>query len=1017
MIFRFLLFFLFFSNQIFAQISLEEKAILIKFYNQTNGGNWKKSWDLNASPLSWEGVKIDTINKKVMALELPNNNLNGILPAELLNLSALKTLNLSGNNIFGNISNAFAPNLEVLDLSNNQFSSLPTFISLPQAIRISLANNQFSGQIPSVWNSPFLLDLSLANNRFSGDLPSVLLSFPRLQSLNLANNQFTGTIEILYNLTNLLVLQVQNNQFFSQLKSGISNWQNLRILNLSHNLFFDFLPIEIGSFPFLQELDLSYNKFIFILPNEMSQLSSLQKLDLSHNFFEGPFRASLATLSNLSYINLSFNKFNSEIPSLASLGKLSYFNISNNLFFGSFGSSFGVLQNLTYFDASSNQFSSNISSEIGALKNLVYLNLSNNDFRGIIPKEIGNLSFLQELHLENNAFQGDLPENMANLTALKNLFLQNNRFSGLPNLSKLRLNVLKTEKNALTFEDLEPNYNIATQFSYVPQDSLKIISVCRLNLNTGGTKNRYQWFKDNILLPNSNQNFWNVTEKGNYKAVVTNPFLPDLTLISPIIFQEEVQPVFSLGADQTFDCGKFSYKIDAGNVGDKYFWSTGDSTQSITVSAGGRYILTVKKGICLISDTINIIYRGISDNIISGTQTVCSGGNVQNLTGKLSVSNLIPTFVWQASNDQKNWISVSNQENLTPTNVGQITYYRRIVNNQVCKSDTSNILTVKISNIQTQIQKNDVSCFGKKDGEIALIPAGGVPPYQIRWERNFVGNEVKNLDSGLYKVQITDQIACVQNLQIRISEPPLLMMSATVKQASCSDISDGGAIQTKVLGGTPPYTYFWNNGAKTPNLDNIPAQNTPYVLIIRDANRCEIQYSSKIDRSRTENTFFRYEYDNYCASENPPKPQILGVKNGVFSASPEGLQINSQTGEIDINKSQKGNYLVEYRVNSCSFSVFYMNINGSCAENLPNTITPNNDNVNDTWQADLLTRYANANVKIFNVWGQLIFESQGYTKAWNATFQDQELPMGTYYYLIDLKNGSAAFSGFISIIR
>ncbi|MFC0514155.1 gliding motility-associated C-terminal domain-containing protein [Mucilaginibacter angelicae] len=82
---------------------------------------------------------------------------------------------------------------------------------------------------------------------------------------------------------------------------------------------------------------------------------------------------------------------------------------------------------------------------------------------------------------------------------------------------------------------------------------------------------------------------------------------------------------------------------------------------------------------------------------------------------------------------------------------------------------------------------------------------------------------------------------------------------------------------------------------------------------------------------------------------------------------------------------------------------------------IPNTFTPNGDGVNDTWQIDALGAYDNATTQVFNRYGAIVYSAKGYTKAWDGTYNGKRLPPGTYYYKIDLKNGTV-YSGWVQII-
>lgn len=84
---------------------------------------------------------------------------------------------------------------------------------------------------------------------------------------------------------------------------------------------------------------------------------------------------------------------------------------------------------------------------------------------------------------------------------------------------------------------------------------------------------------------------------------------------------------------------------------------------------------------------------------------------------------------------------------------------------------------------------------------------------------------------------------------------------------------------------------------------------------------------------------------------------------------------------------------------------------------IPNAFTPNADGYNDVWNIRYLESYANATVEIFNRYGQQLFYSMGYATPWDGRSKGQELPMGTYYYIINPGNGRKAMSGAVTIIK
>lgn len=83
---------------------------------------------------------------------------------------------------------------------------------------------------------------------------------------------------------------------------------------------------------------------------------------------------------------------------------------------------------------------------------------------------------------------------------------------------------------------------------------------------------------------------------------------------------------------------------------------------------------------------------------------------------------------------------------------------------------------------------------------------------------------------------------------------------------------------------------------------------------------------------------------------------------------------------------------------------------------IPNVFTPNGDGKNERWEIKNLENYPSCTVDIFNRYGQLVFHTVGY-KPWDGKYNGKEVPAGTYYYIIDPKNGRKKIAGFVDIIR
>ncbi|MBI5857382.1 MAG: PKD domain-containing protein [Sphingobacteriales bacterium] len=84
---------------------------------------------------------------------------------------------------------------------------------------------------------------------------------------------------------------------------------------------------------------------------------------------------------------------------------------------------------------------------------------------------------------------------------------------------------------------------------------------------------------------------------------------------------------------------------------------------------------------------------------------------------------------------------------------------------------------------------------------------------------------------------------------------------------------------------------------------------------------------------------------------------------------------------------------------------------------IPNIFSPNGDGVHDKWVIDYLESYPGCTVDIYNRYGQHIYHSEGYANPWDGTISGKPVPIGTYYYIVNPKNGRKIMSGYVDVIR
>ena len=142
----------FFVNRSQSQINVNDSIALVSIYNTTNGPNWYHHDNWLTGPVSsWYGI--NTFNtRRVILIDLSNNNLSGYLSMDFSGLDSLTNLFLINNNLTGSIPNNISTFLRLngLALSRNHLTSPITLSlgSLPNLYYIVISDNDFTGTFP-----------------------------------------------------------------------------------------------------------------------------------------------------------------------------------------------------------------------------------------------------------------------------------------------------------------------------------------------------------------------------------------------------------------------------------------------------------------------------------------------------------------------------------------------------------------------------------------------------------------------------------------------------------------------------------------------------------------------------------------------------------------------------------------------------------------------------------------------------------------------------------------------------
>ncbi|PWA68704.1 protein kinase-like domain-containing protein [Artemisia annua] len=404
------------------------------------------SWNHSFHFCDWSGISCGKRHKRVTALRLYSQGLEGSLSPHVGNLSFLRELSLWNNSFQNTIPHELGhlSRLRILYLDHNKFSGvIPTNLSgCSNLEELWLAQNKLAGSIPKEMSLlSKLTHLVIYNNKLTGGIPPFLGNISSMESFSATGNPLGGSIPDTLGLWKSLTEFASGEcNLYGSIPHSIFNLSLLVKFSLPGNHLTGSLPSEFGNhLPNLELLQLRNNELTGVLPASISNCSKLGYLEMSYNNFSGKLTINFSKLRDINVIRLHYNNFHGRgaaddmrfIDSLKNCTKLVDLSLTNCNLIGVLPISIGNLSDqLSLLTLAENQLFGILPSSIGSLVGLTTLRLGLNRFKGKIPTTIGNLQKLQFLDLSGNQFSGPIPETIGNLSLLNKLFLYSNKLEG-----------------------------------------------------------------------------------------------------------------------------------------------------------------------------------------------------------------------------------------------------------------------------------------------------------------------------------------------------------------------------------------------------------------------------------------------------------------------------------------------------------------------------------------------------------------------------------------------------------
>src|ERR1035437_1402390 len=377
-----------------------------------------------------------------------------------------------------------------------------------------------------------------------------------------------------------------------------------------------------------------------------------------------------------------------------------------------------------------------------------------------------------------------------------------------------------------------------------------------------------------------------------------------------------------------------------------------------------------------------------------GNTTLCSGGSV---TLTASVTNGLGPFsyLWSPGGQTTSAITVS------PTVTTTYTVGVSALNG--CSAGI-NTIVVTVNPVLTVDLGNDTVIVICVDDSL-LLDAGVTGAY-YSWSTGATTQTIFVTTTGVYYVDVTNGIGCSASDTIKVVVYGTIHLDPGPDTTVCGCI----LLDAYVSGAT---SYQWCSGGTYPS-KNVCITGVYCVTVSNGV--CLVSDTIRI-------------------TVNQPPVVNLGSDatvtiSSVLNAGNTGASFLWNTGSTTqmITITSSGQYYVIVTdTNGCTgsdtinVSVLEENINA--VVHIPEGFSPNGDGINDRFVIRGIENYPGNTIIIFNRWGNKLFQVSPYQNTWDGrsttglSIGGDQLPTGTYFYLLDLGNGSAIYKGTIYLNR
>ncbi len=305
-----------------------------------------------------------------------------------------------------------------------------------------------------------------------------------------------------------------------------------------------------------------------------------------------------------------------------------------------------------------------------------------------------------------------------------------------------------------------------------------------------------------------------------------------------------------------------------------------------------------------------------------------------------------------------------------------------------------------------------ITCQGLSNGSAIVTTTNGGAPFTFLWSTTETNDTAIALVEGFNYVTVTDVCGSLVD-SVNIAVTPAVTATYNKPDGILCYGQSTASIEVIPSNGITPYTYTWGDTTLA-TFDRTNVGAGKYYFTVTD--NCLSTYVDSVIVNQP---------GALSLSMITTNVSFTGLSDGAIDllisggTQPYSYYWSNTVILEDLPNIPEGVYYITVTDNNgCVISDSTTIVTDSWHIEIYNAFSPNGDGKNDVWNIKYISAYPTCDVTIFDEWGIKVFESTGYTTAWDGTNKKgNKLPAATYYYIIDLKDGSKPFTGSVAILK